>query len=266
MSGQPDLPYICQPDARIEDRTAWFAGRTTRRLNQLKWGNHVQASAVCRDSRAAVTSAQASTTYVLSNITLRQYLRHQPGHLRWLRHGHGGGRRRRRHHPHGSRLDLHRRRQRILRDDQRTTTLAPTYTPVTSPVNALPAGSEILSNAGYCNTVTFASTDVCSTTGYRSGYNVSSFRTGLTSAPTPATCGRPSTSPTSAPSTAPGRPLHPRHGRAAAADQAGAVREHRYHQLPAPDVHPHAGAGAGRRRLFGSALGLLGLARRKFAA
>ena len=31
---------------------------------------------------------------------------------------------------------------------------------------------------------------MCSTTGYRSGYNVSSFRTGLTSAPTPATCGQ----------------------------------------------------------------------------
>jgi hypothetical protein len=71
-----------------------------------------------------------------------------------------------------------------------TTTLAPTYTPVTSPANALPAGSEILGVTGYCNTVTFASTDVCSTTGYRSGYNVSSFRTGLTSAATPGTCGQ----------------------------------------------------------------------------
>jgi len=71
-----------------------------------------------------------------------------------------------------------------------TTTLAPTYTPVTSPANALPAGSEILGNTGFCTTVSFTSTDPCSTTGYRSSYGVSSFRTGLTSAPTPATCGQ----------------------------------------------------------------------------
>lgn len=72
-----------------------------------------------------------------------------------------------------------------------TTTLAPTYTPVTSPANALPAGSEILGNTGYCTTSSFASTDPCSPTGYRSSYAVSSFRTGLTSAPTPGTCGQP---------------------------------------------------------------------------
>lgn len=70
------------------------------------------------------------------------------------------------------------------------TTLAPTYTPVTSPANALPPGSEILNNTGYCITVTFASTDPCSTTGYRSSYGVTAFRTGLTSAPTPGTCGQ----------------------------------------------------------------------------
>ena len=66
------------------------------------------------------------------------------------------------------------------------TTLAPTYTPVTSPANALPAGSEILNNTGFCTTVTFASTDPCSTTGFRSSYGMTSFRTGLTSAAVPA--------------------------------------------------------------------------------
>lgn len=70
------------------------------------------------------------------------------------------------------------------------TTLAPTYTPVTSPANALPAGSELLNNTGFCTTTAFASTDPCSTVGYRSSYNMSSFRTGLTSAASPGTCGQ----------------------------------------------------------------------------
>lgn len=74
-----------------------------------------------------------------------------------------------------------------------TTTLAPTYTPVTSPANALPAGSVITGNTVTCTTVTFASTDPCSTTGYRSSWAVAEFRTGLRSDPgAGTTCGQPS--------------------------------------------------------------------------
>jgi len=72
-----------------------------------------------------------------------------------------------------------------------TTTLAPTYTPVTSPANALPAGSVITGNTGTCTTITFASTDPCSSTGYRSSYGVPVFRTGLRSDPgAGTTCGQ----------------------------------------------------------------------------
>jgi hypothetical protein len=72
------------------------------------------------------------------------------------------------------------------------TTLAPTYTPVTSPANALPAGSVITGNTGTCTTISFASTDVCSSTGYRSSWAVPVFRTGLRSDPgAGTTCGQP---------------------------------------------------------------------------
>jgi hypothetical protein len=69
-----------------------------------------------------------------------------------------------------------------------TTTLAPTMTPVTSPANALPAGSQWNVTSVTCTTITFASTDPCSTTGYRSSYNQSVFYTGLASNGT--TCGQ----------------------------------------------------------------------------
>jgi hypothetical protein len=73
-----------------------------------------------------------------------------------------------------------------------TTTLAPTYTPVTSPAGALPAGSVITGNTGTCTTDFFASTDPCSSTGYRSSWAVPVFRTGLRSDPGAGTsCGQP---------------------------------------------------------------------------
>ncbi len=148
-----------------------------------------------------------------------------------------------------------------------TTTLAPTYTPVTSPANALPAGSEILGNTGYCNTVSFASTDVCSTTGYRSGYNVSSFRTGLTSAAVPATCGQAAV-PTNTAAIDRCRVDLSILGtgelelkiKRALSESAGTAS---YQQLTftfTPVPVP------GAVWLFGSALGLMGLARRKLAA
>lgn len=72
-----------------------------------------------------------------------------------------------------------------------TTTLAPTYTPITSPANALLAGSVITGNTGTCTTIVFASTDPCSTTGYRSSWGVGVFRTGLRSDPgAGTTCGQ----------------------------------------------------------------------------
>ena len=72
-----------------------------------------------------------------------------------------------------------------------STTLAPTYTPVTSPANALPAGSVITGNTGTCTTISYASTDPCSTTGYRSSWAVPVFRTGLRSDPgAGTTCGQ----------------------------------------------------------------------------
>ncbi len=73
-----------------------------------------------------------------------------------------------------------------------TTTLAPTYTPITSPPNALPAGSVITGNTVTCTTISFSSTDPCSLTGYRSSWAVPVFRTGLRSDTDPGTsCGMP---------------------------------------------------------------------------
>jgi hypothetical protein len=85
------------------------------------------------------------------------------------------------------------------------TILAPTYTPVTSPPGALPAGSELIGNTGTCTTITFAGTDPCLSTGYRSSWGVPVFRTGLRSDPGAAPpAARHPTSPTSVPLTAAG--------------------------------------------------------------
>lgn len=68
-----------------------------------------------------------------------------------------------------------------------TSTLAPTMTPVTNPPNQLAAGSQLNTTSRTCNTVTFAQTDPCALTGVRSSYNQAVYYTGLHSGGT--TCG-----------------------------------------------------------------------------
>jgi hypothetical protein len=72
-----------------------------------------------------------------------------------------------------------------------TTTLAPTSTPIIVGPITLPAGSVISGNTGTCTTVAFGATDPCDPVGYRSSYNVPVFRTGLQSDVGGTTCGDP---------------------------------------------------------------------------
>lgn len=69
-----------------------------------------------------------------------------------------------------------------------TTTLYTTMTPPTSPAGALPDGMQLNVTSWTCTTATFASTDPCAAAGYRSGYNQSVYYTGLASNGT--TCGQ----------------------------------------------------------------------------
>ncbi len=71
-----------------------------------------------------------------------------------------------------------------------TTTLAPTMTPPTSPANALPDGSQLNTTNVTCTTVFFGSTDPCAATGYRSSYAQSVYYTGFSSNPVTTTCGQ----------------------------------------------------------------------------
>ncbi len=68
------------------------------------------------------------------------------------------------------------------------TTLAPTMTPPTSPAGALPDGSQLNATSYTCITSAFTTTDPCATTGYRSGYNQPVYYTGLAS--NGVTCGQ----------------------------------------------------------------------------
>ena len=70
-----------------------------------------------------------------------------------------------------------------------TTTLAPTYTPVTNPPNSLPAGSVLTRTGGVCTDIVAT---ICAPTNIRSGWGVSAFYTGLASDGT-TTCGNPLT-------------------------------------------------------------------------
>jgi hypothetical protein len=82
-----------------------------------------------------------------------------------------------------------------------TTTLAPTITPPDPVNNPLPAGSKLVTTNVTCTTISFPSTDPCSPTGYRSSYNQSVYYTGWasnavepfpTSSPFTGSCGQPS--------------------------------------------------------------------------
>ncbi|CAG0943077.1 hypothetical protein GPROT2_01996 [Gammaproteobacteria bacterium] len=73
-----------------------------------------------------------------------------------------------------------------------TTTLAPTQTPVTNPVNSLPAGSVLTRSGGFCTTIVVGTSDLCDPASVRSGYAASfNFYTGTNSAG--GTCGQPLT-------------------------------------------------------------------------